>query len=179
MGLGQTLLTIMALMLMGRLILTVNRTTLEAGSTIDVAEYRVTATSLGTSLLEYANDLAFDEATVDTFLTQTQFSSLTDTSNFGYDSGETEFGLFDDIDDLDEYVKIDTITNILFYSTARVEYLNVVAPSTVTVTSSKTFNKRITIYVTSPVMVDYAIDPANPRPDTLKFQSVMSYWYFR
>ncbi|MFA5833440.1 MAG: hypothetical protein WDA22_08185 [Bacteroidota bacterium] len=180
MGLGQTLLTIMALMLMGRLILTVNRTTLETGSTKDIAEYRITATSLGTSLLEYANDLAFDEATADTFLTSTQSSSLTTPASFGPDAGESGYTLFDDIDDYHGYVRIDSIPNsAIFYTTARVEYLSVTPPSTVTTTTSKTWNKMITIYVTSPYMVDYSVDPTNPRPDTLTFQSVFSYWYFR
>ena len=185
MGLGQTLLTIMALMLMGRLILTVNRTTLEAGSSKDIAEYRIAATSLGTSLLENAKDLAFDEATVDTFLTTTQSSSLTAAASFGPDAGESSYTSFDDIDDYNGYVKIDTIPNsAIFYTTARVEYLNVSPPSTVTVTTTKSWNKQITIYVTSPYMVDWTLmdnttTPPTPRPDTLKFVSVYSYWYFR
>ncbi len=180
MGLGQTLLTIMALMLMGRLILTVNRTTLETGSSKDVSEYRITATSLGTSILEFANDLSFDEATVDTFLTSSEVSSLTAAASFGAETGETVYTLFDDIDDYHGYVRIDTIPNsAIFYTTATVEYLSVTPPSTVVTTTSKTFNKLITVYVTSPSMVDYAYDPVNPRPDTIKFQSVFSYWYFR
>lgn len=180
MGLGQTLLTIMALMLMGRLILNVNRTTLEAGSTKDVAEYRIAATSLGTSLLEFANDLAFDEATVDTFLTTSEIASLTAAASFGPDAGESSYSQFDDIDDYHGYVKVDTVPNsAIFYTTAVVQYLNVVPPSTVATTTAKKWNKQITIYVTSPFMVDYQIDPTNPKPDTLKFTSVFSYWYFR
>ncbi len=165
---------------MGRLILTVNRTTLETGSTKDVAEYRITATSLGTSLLERAQDLAFDEATVDTFLTAAQISSLTAAANFGADAGETSYNLFDDIDDFHNYIRVDTIPNsAIFVSTAKVQYLNVTPPSTMTVTTSKTFNKVITVFVTSPYMVDYSVNPTNPVQDTLKFQSVFSYWYFR
>jgi hypothetical protein len=178
MGLGQTLLTIMALMLMGRLILNVNRTTLESGSVKDVAEYRIAATSLGTSMLEFANDLAFDEATVDTFLTNAQISSLTAAASFGPDAGESSYSTFDDIDDYHGYVKVDTIPNsAIFYTSCRVEFLNVVPPSTVAVTTSKKWNKQITIYVSSPYMVDYQLEP--PKPDTLKFVSVFSYWYFR
>lgn len=180
MGLGQTLLTIMALMLMGRLILTVNRTTLETGSAKDVAEYRITATSLGTSLLEYAHDLAFDEATVDTFLTISQTSSLTAASSFGAEAGETDYMQFDDIDDYHNFIRIDTIPNsAIFMSTAKVQYLAVTPPSTMTISTTKSFNKMITVYVTSPYMVDYSLDPDNPVQDTLKFQSIFSYWYFR
>jgi hypothetical protein len=170
----------MALMIMGRLILTVNRTVLDTGSLKDVAEYRITATSLGTSLLENVHDLAFDEATVDTFLTTSQSTSLTPAASFGAETGETSYTLFDDIDDYHNYSKIDTIPNsAIFFTTAKVEYLLVTPPSTIAVTTTQTFNKMITVYVTSPYMVDYSVDPTNPVQDTLKFTSVFSYWYFR
>lgn len=178
MGLGQTLLTIMALMLMGRLILTINRTILDTGSTKDIAEYRITATSLGTSLLENATYLAFDEATVDTFLTSTQVSSLTPAASFGADAGESSYTQFDDIDDYHNYVKIDTIPNsAIFYTKANVSYLSVTPPSTMATSTTKSFNKLITVYVTSPYMVNYNLDV--PTQDTLVFQSIFSYWYFR
>ncbi len=177
MGLGQTLLTIMALVLMGRLVLNVNSSTLDAGFTKDMAEYRITATSLGTSLLESANSLAFDEATVDTFLLESQISSLTDTSSFGPDSGEVNNTLFDDVDDYNGYVKIDTVQNsAIFKVQAKVNYLDV-SGSTLSVTAAKRFNKLISVYVTSDYLVDYSVDP--PRPDTLVFKSIFSYWYFR
>jgi len=175
MGLGQTLLTIMALMLLGRLILTVNRTVLETGSTKDVAEYRITATSLGTSLMESAHDLAFDEATVDTFLTSSQTASLTAASSFGMDAGDTGF---DDIDDVHNYIRIDTIPNsAIFFTTAKVQFISVTPPATFTITTTPTFNKLITVYVTSPYMMNYSLDV--PTQDTLIFQSIFSYWYFR
>jgi hypothetical protein len=60
MGLGQTMLTIMALVLLGRIVLSINTTTLDVGFTKDMAEYRITATSLGTSMLEQTSALAFD-----------------------------------------------------------------------------------------------------------------------
>jgi hypothetical protein len=178
MGLGQTMLTIMALMLLGRLILTVNRTVLETGSTKDVAEYRITATSLGTSLMENAHDLAFDEATVDTFLTSSQSSSLTAAASFGAEAGETGYTLFDDIDDYHNYVRVDTVPNsAIFFTSAKIEYIAVTPPTSFTVTTTRTFNKMITVYVTSPYMMEYSLDI--PKQDTLIFQSIFSYWYFR
>ncbi len=177
MGLGQTLLTIMALMLMGRLILTINSTTLDSGFTKDMAEYRITATSLGTSFLEYAQAVSFDEATVDTFLTSTQSSSLTAAASLGAETGETSYQTFDDIDDYNNYSRIDTVTNSAIFKTrGKVEYLSITS-SVMSTTTTKTWNKLLTVYVTSDYLVDYSVNP--PRPDTLKFQSVFSYWYFR
>jgi hypothetical protein len=177
MGLGQTLLTIMALMMMGRMILMVNTTTLDAGFTKDMSEYRITATSLGTSLLEYANSLAFDEATVDTFLLVSEISSLSASASFGPDAGETDYSLFDDIDDYHNYSRVDTLENSAIFKTrGYVQYLDHTG-NTLFTTTTKNFNKLVTVYVTSDYLVDYSVDP--PRPDTLKFQSVFSYWYFR
>ena len=111
MGLGQTLLTIMSLVLMGRLVLNINGTTLDAGLAKDMAEYRITATSLGTSLLESANSLKFDEATVDTFLLATQISSLTSKDSLGPDFGELNYIDFDDVDDFNNYDTTEAISN--------------------------------------------------------------------
>ena len=177
MGLGQTLLTIMSLILMGRLVLNINGTTLDAGFAKDMAEYRITATSLGTSLLESANGLSFDEATVDTFLLVTEIGSLTDAATFGKDFGESGITSFDDVDDFDNYDTTEAIPNsATFKIHGKVEYIEV-SGSTLSVTAAKRFNKLITVYVTSDYLVDYSVDP--PRPDTLIFKSIYSYWYFR
>lgn len=167
----------MALMMMGRLILNVNTMTLDAGFTKDMAEYRITATSLGTSLLEHANSLAFDEATVDTFLLATEIGSLTATASFGADAYETSVELFDDIDDFHNYERIDTLENSAIFKTrGYIEYLQI-SGSTISTTASKTFNKMVTVYVTSDFLIDYSVNP--PLQDTLEFKSVFSYWYFR
>lgn len=174
MGLGQTLLTIMALMLMGRLILSVNTTTLDVGYSKDLAEYRIVATSLGTSMIEQSNALAFDEMTVDTNVTSA--TQLTPYASFGPDAGET-FETFDDIDDFNGFVKHDTLQGVTYQSKVKVEYLAVTPPSTMTVTTSKTYSKRITVDVTSPYLLDYTKSP--PVQDTIRFQTIYSYWYFR
>jgi len=44
-------------------------------------------------------------------------------------------------------------------------------------TTTKTFNKLVTVYVTSDYLVDYSVTPT--RPDTLRFKQIFSYWNFR
>lgn len=163
----------MALMLMGRLILSVNTTTLDVGFSKDIAEYRIIATSLGTSMMEQSTALAFDEATVDTNIIST--ADLTAAVDFGPDGSET-FATFDDIDDFHNYVRYDTLQSVPYKAKTTVEYVSVTS-TTMTATTTKQFNKRITVAVTSPYMVDYSVNP--PRPDTLKFQTIFSYWFFR
>lgn len=160
---------------MGRLIISTSTLTLDVGFAEDMSEYRIVATSLGTSLIEQTNALAFDEATVDTTITSA--TQLTAATSFGPDAGETSISMFDDIDDFNNYVKIDTLQSVTYISTVKVEYLSVTPPSTVTVTTTKSYSKRITVCVTSPYLIDYSVTPA--RPDTIMFQTIYSYWYFR
>jgi hypothetical protein len=177
MGTGQTLLTIMAMMLMGRLIIGTNASVVNTGSIKDMAEYRITATSLGTSAIEAASALAFDQASVDTFITADRINELTPSGQLGPDPGETTQAMFNDVDDYNHFSRIDTIPNSAIFKTAvSVSYVNVGA-NQVSVTTGKTFNKLITVYVTSDFLVDYTTTP--PKPDTLTFRTVFSYWYFR
>ncbi len=176
MGLGQTLLTIMAMVLMGRMIVSTNASVVNTGSVKDMAEYRITATSLGTSAIESATSLAFDEASVDTFITATRINELTASGQLGPELGETTPTLFNDVDDYNGYSRTDTIPNSAIFTTSmKVNYVNVAA-NTMAPTTTKTFNKMITVYVTSDFLVDYTTTP--PKPDTPTFRTVFSYWYF-
>lgn len=175
MGLGQTMLTIMALMLMGRLILSTNTLTLDTGLVKDMAEYRIAATSLGISMLETAEGLAFDENTVDNEVSLA--SGMTAPASLGPEAGETSLKLFTDIDDLNNLVKIDTIpSSAVFKTLVTVSYDSINGSSIVTSTV-RTFSKLVTIKVTSDYMKDYSLEP--PKQDTLTFQKVFCYWYMR
>ncbi len=181
MGLGQTLLTIMALMLMGRTILNMNTATLNSGFTKDLSEYRIAATSLGTSAIEMSSALAFDESTavpLDTShlaKTAATTSELCAPASFGPDGAET-FSTFNDIDDYNNYVHYDTLQGIPYSTKVTVTYIDPNS-ATLAATTIKTFSKKITVYVTSPYLLDYTRD--TPTQDTLTFQTVYSYWYFR
>ncbi|MEW5799150.1 MAG: hypothetical protein AB1728_09100 [Bacteroidota bacterium] len=160
---------------MGRLILSVNTTTLDVGYTKDMAEYRITATSLGTSMLEQSSALAFDERTVDSVASV--ITSLTVAGSLGTDAGESSVDLYDDIDDYNNYVKYDTLTNSAIYKTrVRVSYVTI-SGTTVASTTTRTFSKEIDVELTSDYLIDYSVTPT--RADTLHFKQIFSYWYFR
>ncbi len=167
MGLGQTLLTILALAMMGTLMLTVNTNTMDNGQAIEQSEYRIMATSLGISMLERANGLSFDEKTIVADVAATTGF----TSTLGTESGETE-ATFDDFDDFNGFSKWVLGNAVTFRSAdyrlwSTVEYVSLTGDSVAT-SAARTFHKRIKIWVASPFM-----------QDTLQFQSVYSYWYFR
>lgn len=163
MGTGQTLLTIMAMIMLSRLILSVNAGTAESGDSIQVAAYRITATSLGSSMIEQATGMAFD-AKSDTV-------GISNPSNFsttlGKETGEV-YPDFDDFDDFNNLHRVDSLTGSAVFNTdVKVEYVSIVN-NVITVSASPTYSKRITVSVSSKSM-----------RDTLKFYSLFSYWFFR
>ncbi len=163
MGTGQTLLTIMAMLMLSRLILSVNTNTAQNGASIEMAAYRITASSLGFSIIEEASGLAFDQASVASNITATSQLSTT----LGPETGEV-YPNFNDFDDFNGLVKIDTVANsAVFKTTVVVQYVTV-SGSSIVVSSTPTYSKQITVKVSSVSM-----------SDTLIFQDVMSYWYFR
>jgi hypothetical protein len=167
MGLGQTLLTILAMAMLGTLMLTVNTNTMDSGDALEQSEYRIMASSLGISMLERASGLSFDENTVTGEVTATTML----TSTLGAESGETE-ATFDDFDDYHGFSKWVLGNAITFRSAdyhlrSRVDYVMVSSNQVVT-SAGRTYHKRLQIEVSSPFM-----------QDTLRFSTVYSYWYFR
>jgi hypothetical protein len=168
MGLGQTLLTILALAMLGTLMLTVNRNTLDNGQAIEESEYRIMASSLGISTLERAQGMAFDDRTKDSDISSE--SHLT--QNLGPEHGETTEATFDDFDDFDGFSKW-VLGNAISFRSAdylvrdSVDYVTI-SSSQIVHSAGRTYHKRIRVWVSSPFM-----------QDTLMFQSIYSYWYFR
>ena len=165
MGTGQTLLTIAAMMMLSRMVLSVNNQNAQSGGSIEMAAYRITATSLGTSVIEEASGLAFDEKS-DTVGISTP-SSFTAPAYLGPDNGEV-YPHFDDFDDFNGLKKIDSIQgSAVFETDVTVQYVTI-SNNVITVSNTQTYNKEIIAKVFSKSL-----------GDTLKFYNVMSYWFFR
>lgn len=167
MGLGQTLLTILAMAMLGTLMLTVNTNTMDSGDALEQSEYRIMASSLGISMLERASGLSFDENTVTGEVTATTML----TSTLGAEGGETE-ATFDDFDDYNGFSKwvlgnAITFRSADYFLRSRVDYVMVSSNQIVT-SAGRTYHKRLQIEVSSPFM-----------QDTLRFSTIYSYWYFR
>jgi hypothetical protein len=169
MGLGQTLLSVFAMALLGTVILMMNNTVLDSGTSIEATEYLIMATSLGISQVEVASGKAFDENTVNSDISSV--SSLS--STLGRDqTGEVNEATFDDYDDFNGYTKPvlgDTVNfrSATFLIRDSVDYVTI-SSNAVVKSTSRTYSKRLRVWVSSPSM-----------KDTLKFSSIYSYWYFR
>jgi hypothetical protein len=172
MGLGQTMMSVLAMGMLATILLTVNTNSGDSNQAVQMSQYRIMAASLATSTLERATGLAFDENTVASDIPGT--SSLTPANALGVESTEVDSveNSFDDFDDYAHFhkmVKGDTVffRSADFYVWSWVDYVTVSGDS-VAHSTSATYNKRIMVFVTSPYM-----------NDTLKYSTLYSYWYFR
>ncbi len=156
-------MSIGAMMLLSILVLRVNNTFQNTSSVLLNSKLGLLATSIATSQIEEISRLAFDESTVSNSVGSV--SSLTAPGLLGPEAGEV-YPNFDDIDDFNGYTKTDSSMTAIFNIACSVQYVSSASPDIVS--STPTWNKKITIYVSSPSM-----------RDTIKMSTVYSYWFFR
>ena len=163
MNTGQSLFSIGALLLLSISILRVNNSILTTNTIMQDSKLGVLGISLATSLIEEANRKAFDAASAEDAVNN--LGDLTLPTSLGPALGETP-DLFNDFDDYNGFVKLDTINAIDYKLNCSVNY---VSPSDVNgVSPLATWHKKITVLISSSFM-----------HDTLSFSSVYSYWHFR
>lgn len=161
MNLGESLLAIGAIILLSILVLGTNNTIISTGNSLNESKFDILATSIGTSIIEEASNKAFDENTIDT--TAEKKGDLSSTLG---PEGETRHN-FDDFDDYNGYAGADsTMPSAIFDYHCKVEYVLSGKPENIS--GSQTWNKKLTVYITSKSMTD-----------TVKLSTVYSYWYFR
>ena len=161
MNLGESLLSIGAIVLLSIIILGTNNTIISTGNSLNESKFDILATSIGTSIIEEASNKAFDENTIDTTASKTTELTV----KLGPE-GETRH-YFDDFDDYNGYTGSDsTMPSAIFNYRCKVEYVTSGNPDNVS--SPRTWDKKLTVYITS-----------NSMSDTVKLSTVFSYWYFR
>jgi len=163
MNTGQSLFSIGALLLLSLTILRVNNSILITDDILQDSKLGVLATSVATSLIEEASKKAFDAASADNAVLD--LSALTSPYGLGPSVIETP-DTFNDFDDYNGYIRLDTINTIDFKIACDVRYVS--SDNLDGYTTNKTWNKKITVSITSSLI-----------SDTLKFASVYSYWHFR
>src|SRR5664279_79209 len=110
MGLGQTMMTVLAMGMLATVLLTVNTNTGDNNQAIQMSEYRIMAASLATTTIERATSLAFDQNTV----ASTIPSEGSLTVHLGREAGEVDslentFNDFDDYDGFHKWVRGDSV----------------------------------------------------------------------
>jgi len=187
MGLGQMILSVGAMFLLGVIIFSANSTLLQNDDIVKDSEFGVAAISLATSLVEEVQGKAFDEAATDSGVVNK--GQLTPPAKLGpepsekYRTTDTTFHDFDDIDDFDnfsiEFVKNTANPKVAtyrgdargfradYFMLARVVYVaaeNGIADLNLP-SATHTWHKKLIVTVTSPTS-----------KDTLVFPTVLSYW---
>ena len=184
MGTGQTLITMLAMVLLSFLILRTNNLFLQTTTTLNTTKFEVLAFSLAESMIQEIEANPFDQNTVSAVVSSPTSLSTT----LGPETGET-FATFNDIDDFNNYTRIDTVpekSGVVFNIKCKVDYVLSTAPDVPT--STKSWNKMITVYVTSPFMIQNALTnqyytkvnaTTKIIQDTVKLAQVFSYWNFK
>lgn len=171
----QTILALGAILLLSIIIVRMNDTSSATEDVLFNSSFGVLATSLTTSIIEEANRKCFDSTTDTTFITDTGL--LTGAASLGCETGEdpNDIATFNDFDDFNGYTKIDSsMPSAIFKIDCRVGYVDDNDPDRFV--TSKTWNKKITVYVTSRYMHGVR-EPE--KLDTLKVSSIFSYWTSR
>ncbi len=123
-------------------------------------EALITGTAIGQSIIDEISTRAFDQKTVTKSITVPD--SLTVVGSLGPEVGESNSTLFNDIDDFKNYVRLDTLVMGVFRTRVNVNYLSKMNPGLIS--SSKTFTKRIDVFVSNLYL-----------QDTLKLNYVITY----
>ena len=164
MNTGQTLLTIIAIVLLGSNVVSINRTFTQHGVILQQTEVGIFGISLGMSIVEEAQGRAFDHNTIDTLIQNVNQLS----STLGREGGDPALHTgFDDFDDYNGWSDSVTVPGVdTFKRWATVVYVD---PSNLDVAAgAREWNKRLDVYV-----------KGSSSQDTIKLSYVFSYWSFR
>ena len=164
----QMILALGAMILLTLLITNVNKSSLYTENTMYDSNFGITATSIGTSIIEDAGKLRFDQTFYVDASTVYDPSFFTPAGDLGPDSGEdpNDPKAFNDFDDYNGYSGEDkTMPTAVFDFSCSVCYVN--ANSLDGSTTTQTYHKKITVRVWSASM-----------KDTIVMSSIYSYWNF-
>jgi hypothetical protein len=163
MNTGQTLLTIVAIVLLGSNVVSFNRTFAQHGVILQQTEIGIFGISLGMSIIEESQGKAFDQATADSVAATVNDLSTT----LGPESGETtrtDFNDFDDYNGWRDTMYVQGVDRFRRWATVcYVDTSNLDGSS-----ANRTWHKKLTVYV-----------KADNSQDTVKMSYIFSYWSFR
>ena len=151
MGSTNFLLLVGGIIFLTNLILTFNRTASTQAGVIYENESYIYGESLGQSILEELETRYFDENTITDEVTDP--TDLTNSNSLTYEDGEYSLIEFDDIDDFNGFILVDSLSGHGIYNcTVEVYYVNPDYPDTKTINAY--FSKRVDIVLTNPYLMN-------------------------
>ena len=165
MNTGQMMIGIFAISLLTMTVLNFNKDSLNTQDALIYNKEFILATSIAASMLDEISGKAYDEEVVNG---SAIFSAKDFSNSLKADGGES-YPNFDDVDDYNKFSKTDTIPQMgAFDVYVEVDYYT----DALLKTSSRTYNKNITIRVTSDALVNFYTN----KQDTLVVSSLLSQW---
>lgn len=161
---GQMMLGILAMGLVTMIVLNFNKGSLNTQDSLIYNKEFILASTIANSMLDEISSKEYDEEIVkgNTIYSANDFSS-----NLKAD-GEV-YPNFDDLDDYNKFSKTDTIPQMGVFSVfVEVDYYT----DALVKTSVRTYNKNVTIKVTSDALVNFYTN----KQDTLVISSLLSQW---
>ncbi len=174
MNTGQTLLAIGALAILMTIMMNFYGVLGRTGQPIDDAQFGISATTLGTSFMEFAHGLHFDEITVGQHITEA--SALTMPGMLGTDvqpdtiPQETQMMYYNDFDDF-HGDSLDTDLGDLGTYRSSFEVFYVQPTNIETRVNFRTFTKRMNVKI-------WRVNTATTDIDTVRLYTVMGYFHF-
>jgi hypothetical protein len=172
MGSGQMMMVAIAILLIGKLVLSGNESVTIGQGMVTESEAIATATGIGQSMLERITCRSYDDSVA-------RYSSP-DRSSFrtiGLDAGEIagKDTSFDDIDDYNGFVdSVSTPRFGKYFVSCKVYFVNETAPYDST--ASKTYTKRVDILVNNTFMVDTTGKDPDKLTGPLSLYQVVTYY---
>jgi len=162
---GQMMISIAALGLLTFTILNFNRGTISTQDALIYNKEFIVATTVAQSILDEISSKTYDEE----IAIGSSISSASDFSTtLAAESGET-YPDYDDVDDYNNYTTSDTIPQMgVFNTSVTVTYMT----DSFAETTAKTYNKNVTVEVTSPTLINFYTEVE----DTLRISSLFSHW---
>jgi len=190
MNTGQMMLTILAMVLLGTTVFSVNRNNLQHGTILRQTELGIYAVSLGTSIIQRASGMSFDEKTIGTNslpttilpaagVLSTTLGRETGAANiFGPTEWANNDTSFDDFDDYNNFSTDSTITGVdRFHIGAVVYYVNQDPPYAKSATP--TWLKQMDITVNNTISRSAFQNPneaLDKGTDTIKMSYIFSFY---
>ena len=161
-GINQ-ILVIGAMLFLSTLVLMFHQVNASHTSTSNFNEAVVYASGFAQSMMDEIQSKSFDERTVAKWQVSTDSLSLL----LGPDLGESSVAAYDDVDDYNGHVRIDTLSRLGDFSgRVRVSYVSTMNPDNLSLV--RTFSKTVDLSV-----YNYYLDDV--LTDTLRFSHVISY----
>ncbi len=166
---GQMLITMGAMFLLSIIVLSVNNGYLRNNDIILDSKFDILAVSLATSIIEDAKGLSFDANTTggSNLIYTSQLSTCgPGASEYYIDRDSNNYNDFDDYNGLHITYNDTSLESAVFNIDCEAGYISDTNPDVFV--STKTWYKRLDVYLSSPSMTD-----------TVKLSTVTSYFYFR